>query len=70
MVMANLNKLRGTEDEFGKISITCDYTKTERDEIKNMLDKAKEKTAKDNNYIYKVRGDPKNGLRLVPFQKR
>ena len=69
-VMANLWKLKGTEDEFGKISITNDHTKTERDQIKEMSEKAKKKSEEDEVYIYKVRGDPKNGLRLIPFPRK
>ena len=68
-VMANLRQLKGTESEFGKISITNDHTKTERDQIREMSEKAKEKSKDDKEHIYKVRGDPKNGLRLVPFPR-
>ena len=32
--MANLNKLKDTEEEFGKIRITDDYTNTEREQIR------------------------------------
>ena len=31
---------------------------------------AKEKTEVDPNYIYKIRGTPKNGLRLAKFARR
>ena len=69
-VMANLRQLKGTETDFGKISITNDHTKTERDQIREMSEKAKEKSKDDKVHIYKVRGDPKNGLRLVPFPRQ
>ena len=69
-VISNLSKLKGTEDVFGKISITSDYTKSERDQIKAMADKAKEQSASNKDRIYKVRGDPKNGLRIVSFAKK
>ena len=68
-VLKNLNKLKGTEDELGKISITDDYTETEREEIKHWVMKAKEKTVQDPDKVYKVRGDPKNGMRLIWFVK-
>ena len=46
-VMSNLNKLKGTENDFGKISITDEYTNTERDEIRRWVQKAQEKSAQD-----------------------
>ena len=42
-VLSNLRKLKGSQEEFGKISITKDYTKSERDEIRSMSEKAKAK---------------------------
>ena len=69
-VLANLTKLKGTEEEFGRISITSDYTKTERDQIRAMSEKAKAQTATSKDHVYKVRGDPKNGLKIVSFPKR
>ena len=68
--MSRLNRLKGTEEEFGKISITEDYTKTERDMIKSWHTDAKKKSAEDDMYDYKVRGDPKNGLRIIRLKKR
>lgn len=68
-IMSNLNRLKGTENEFGRISIKEDYTNHEREEIKTWVQKAKEKSASDKDYIYKVRGDLKNGLRLVSFAR-
>ena len=68
--MANLNRLKGTEDEFGRISVTDDYTNNEREEIKAWTQKAQEKSAQDQERVYKVRGDPKNGLRLVSFTRK
>ena len=67
-VLGNLSKLKGTVEEFGKISITSDYTKTERDQIKAMSEKAKAQSAADKDRVYKVRGDPKNGLKIVSFR--
>jgi len=64
-VMANLNKLKGTESTFGKISITNDYTSGERDQIKQKVAEAKELSRLNPDRIFEVRGDPKNGLRIV-----
>ena len=69
IVMSNLKRLKGTENELGKISITDDYTNGERDLIKIWVNKAAEKSAQDSNYVYKVRGNPKNGLGLVSFTR-
>ena len=68
-LMANLSRLKGLSDEFGKISVTEDYTKNEREVIKRYVAEAKEKEV-DPNYIYKIRGTPKNGLRLAKFARR
>ena len=68
-VMQNLGKLKGTADYFGKISVTEDYTQSEREQIKKWNDDAKQKSAENQEFVYKVRGDPKNGLRLVRLKK-
>ena len=69
-IMSRLNRLKGTIDDFGKISITEDYTQSERDLIKSWTEKAKEKSLNDNTHVYKVRGDPKNGLKIISFKKK
>ena len=66
-VMANLSRPKGSSNEFGKISPTEDYTKNERKDIKRYVAEAKEQAEDDPNYIYKIRGTPKNGLRLANF---
>ena len=54
-----------------KISVTDDYTVEERQEIRKMVEKAKEKNRNDTKEIvWKVRGTPKNGLELKWFPKR
>lgn len=71
-VMGNLSSLKGKEDYKG-ISITEDYTIEERNMIKNWTDKAIQKTNEEpaeSNIVWKVRGNPKNGLWLKKFQKR
>ena len=69
-VMANLRKLKGTEEEFGKISVTPDYSSTEREKIREYAAKAKAQGEQDPTRVYKVRGDPKNGLRVISFEKK
>ena len=68
-IMGNLKYLKGTEDMFGKLRITDDYTREEREVIREWAKKAEEKSLNDPNNTYRVRGDPKNGLRLVHFPK-
>ena len=69
-VLVNLNRLKDTVEEFGRISVTDDYINSEREEIKNWIKKAQEKSAQDPEKVFKVRGNPKNGLRLVVFVKK
>ena len=52
-IMSSLNRLKGTEEIFGKISIREDYTNSERDEIKTWVQKAKDKSEIDPEHIYK-----------------
>ena len=68
-VMSNLRKLKGTEEVFGKISVTDDYTSSERELIKQFTDKAREQGRQDPSRVFKVRGDPKNGLRIISYKK-
>ena len=68
-VMANLKKIKGTEEEFGKISVTRDYSSTEREKIRDYAAKAKAQGEQDPTRIYKVLGDPKNGLRIISYKK-
>ena len=69
-VMGNLRKLKGTEWEFGKISVTRDYSSTEREKIKEYAAKAKAQGEQDPTKIFKVRGDPKNGLRIISYKRK
>ena len=64
-IMSNLGKLKGSEREFGKISITDDYTASEREQIRKFSQLAKEKTETTEGKLFKVRGTPKNGLCVV-----
>ena len=69
LVMNNLSKLKNAPDKLNSLSITDDYTLEERQEIRTKVVEAKEKTANegDGKFIFKVRGTPKNGLKIVKF---
>ena len=71
-IMAKLKNLKNAEERFKKLSITEDYTIEERKEIKEFIEKANLKNAEEENtqHIWKVRGSPKNGLRLVKFTRQ
>ena len=69
-VMGNLTYLKHAEDDIRKIRITDDYTLNERREIKIWLDKANEKNKTESGqFVWKVRGSPKEGMRLAKFRK-
>ena len=69
-VMSNLGFLKGTEEVFGKISVTEDYTVSEREKLREFSAKAKEEEKKDPSRVFKVRGDPKNGLRIISYRRK
>ena len=45
--MGNLKRLKNTENEFGNIRVTDDYTSGEREQIKNWVKKAEENSLQD-----------------------
>ena len=71
-ILSNLRNLKRTS-EYKTISVTKDYTITERRMIKDWSDKAKEKNkneSPDSKFVWRYeRGSPKNGLRLKRFLK-
>ena len=68
-VVSKLSNLKNAEDKIKKIRITDDYTLKERREIGEWIEKAKEKTQQESGqYVWKVRGTPKNGMRLAKFR--
>ena len=70
-VMSRLPNLKNAEERFKRISVTEDYTMEERNEIRKWVEKAKEKNQDESSkIIWKARGTPKNGMRLVKFTKR
>ena len=69
-----LSKLRNLKDDerFHRIGITEDYTISERLLIKGYHDKATKMNLEEpdkDNYIWRVRGSPKNGLHLKKTKK-
>ena len=71
-VMKKLNRLKNAADKFRKLSIKDGYTREEREEIKTWVAKAKDKNEQneDSTFIWRVRGCPKNGLRVQRMEKR
>ena len=58
----NLNKIRDAGEPFNKVIITHDLTKKQKEELKQMVEQAKEKEKEDQlgKYTYRVRGPPWN----------
>ena len=69
LVMSRLPNLKSAEEQFKKISVKDDYTPSERDLIKYKYQQTEEMNARDNTTEWKVRGSPKNGLRIVKIKK-
>ena len=72
LVMQNLKRLKGSEEELGKLNVKEDYTMKEREQIRNFVDIAKSRNVEDNDssHYWVVRGTPKNGIRLVKIARR
>ena len=70
LVMSRLTNLKNAEEVYRKCSVRDDYTFEERDLIREWVKKAEEKNKQDNTLAWKVRGTPKNGLRLVYTKQR
>ena len=66
--MSMLGKLKYGPEVFRKISITDDYTQEERSEIRQWVQEAKNRTKSGEGCVWKVRGSPTNGLRLIKIQ--
>ena len=70
-VLDNLKQLKG-KSEFGGISIKEDFTISERNLVKEYVQKANEKNQSepvDSEYVWRVRGSPKNRLFLKKVMK-
>ena len=63
-IMSRLPNLKNSEDVFRRISVTEDHTIEERQEIKRLVDKSKEKNQHETNAVWKVRGDQKKRMAL------
>jgi len=70
LVMSRLPNLQTADDIYRKCSVRDDYTYEERQLIKEWVKKAEEKNNNENTNTWKVRGTPKNGLRLVNTKRR
>ena len=68
--MSKLGKLKFADDEFKKISVTNDYTIVEREEIRRWVKKANDKNDGMKDYVWKLRGTPKTGMRLVKIRNQ
>ena len=71
-ILGNLPSLKGV-DIYKRISVTEDYTISEREQIRSYVLKAKElnqREASGSLFEWKVRGTPKNGLQVKKFRKR
>ena len=71
-ILANLTNLRN-QIEYKGVSVTEDYTLTERKLLQDWREKAKVKNNEEDpnsNYIWRVRGTPKNGLEIKRFLKQ
>ena len=69
-IMSNLKKLKNADAAYHRLSIRDDYTREERDLVRKFVQDAKQKNETENTTAWKVRGTPKNGLRLVKITKR
>ena len=69
-VMSELNKLKNADPNVRGISVCDDYTLEERKLIQAMSEEAKKRNEAENVNHWKVRGTPKNGLRVVKVTTR
>lgn len=69
-LLKSLSKLRNAEERFKKISVTCDYSRDERDKIREKAKEAANMTEEDpsKNFVFRVRGPPWN-LRIIKIKK-
>ena len=67
-VMSRLSNLKSAEEQYKNISIKDDYTPSERELIRYKLKQAQEMNERENTNSWKVRGTPKNGLRIVKIR--
>ena len=68
--MARLANLRNADDRYKRISIKEDYMWEEIQQIRERVTKVEEKNKEEQTSDWKVRGNPKNGLRLVKITRQ
>ena len=69
-IMSELNKLKNADPTIRRISVRDDYTLEERKLIQTMNEEAKKRNEAEKVTHWKVRGTPKNGLRVVKVTTR
>ena len=69
MVLSRLANLKNAEDKYRRVSVKEDYTFEERELIRTWKKKVDEKNKAENCSDWRLRGDPKNGLRLVKINR-
>ena len=69
-IMSSLRKLKNADAPLRSISVRDDYTIEERQLIKSMQEEAKHCNEAENVTYWKVRGTPKNGLKVVKITTR
>ena len=69
-IMSSLRKLKNADAPLRSISVRDDYTIEERQLIKSMQEEAKRRNEAENVTYWKVRGTPKNGLKVVKITTR
>ena len=69
-LMSKLGNLKNANNKFKKINVTDDYTIKERNEIRQWVEKSKEMNndMQESDFVWKVRGTPKIGMRLVKIR--
>ena len=69
-VMKRLVNLKNAPDEYRKINVRDDLSVEERNLVKEWVKKAAKRNEEENTDEWRVRGTPKNGLRLVRLTKQ
>ena len=69
-VMKRLVNLKNAPDEYRKINVRDDLSVEERKLVKEWVKKAAKRNEEENTDEWRVRGTPKNGLRLVRLTKQ
>jgi len=69
-IMSRLSNLKNAEPIYRSVSVRDDYTIEERELVREWVKKAEDKNKEYNTQAWKVRGTPKNGLRLAKITKR